>query len=68
MRVGRLTALGGSTTQEGVTWAGKQWTKASNGTAVGPDETVVLDVKNGSPVGNVTIRASEALLVEIVRE
>ncbi|KAK7471205.1 hypothetical protein VKT23_002614 [Stygiomarasmius scandens] len=68
VRVGRLTALGGSTTQEGVTWAGKQWTKASNGTAVGPDETVVLDVKNGSPVGIVTIRASEALLVEIVRE
>lgn len=67
VRVSTLTASNG-TPDHNITWAGKRWTAEGDGKEYqsGP-KPVVIDVRNGAPVRNLTVGASEAVLVEIVR-
>lgn len=67
VRVSRLTGAN-ATAEEGITWAGKRWTAENDGKEYQDGEKpVTLDVKNNSPVGNVTVQASEAILVEMLK-
>ncbi|GME22790.1 Glycoside hydrolase family 79 protein [Neofusicoccum parvum] len=67
VRVSRLTGAN-ATAEEGITWAGKRWTAENDGKEYQDGEKpVTLDVKNNSPVGNVTVKASEAILVEMLK-
>lgn len=68
VRVSRLTAPLGATADTGITWAGKRWTAENNGTEYADGEKpVTIDVQDGAPARNVVVKASEAVMVEILR-
>ncbi|KAF2110073.1 hypothetical protein BDV96DRAFT_651226 [Lophiotrema nucula] len=67
VKVSKLTAPGGAV-DKNVTWAGKKWTADGDGREQDVGEKPgTIKVQNGSPVSNVTIGASEAILVELIR-
>ncbi|KAJ6551752.1 hypothetical protein B0H19DRAFT_1297566 [Mycena capillaripes] len=67
VRVSRLTAPGGSSSFDGISWAGKQWTADNDGKEPQGNNSVVVKVTNQSLAGNVTILASQAILLEMIR-
>ncbi|KAB2568682.1 Beta-glucuronidase [Lasiodiplodia theobromae] len=68
VRVSRLTAPLGATADTGITWAGKRWTAENNGTEYADGEKpVTIGVQDGAPARNVVVKASEAVMVEILR-
>ncbi|KAJ7716103.1 hypothetical protein DFH07DRAFT_762555 [Mycena maculata] len=67
VRVSRLTAPGGSKELENIKWAGRQWSADNGGQEPKGNNSVLVKVANGSLAGNVTILASQALLLEMVR-
>ncbi|KAL1646950.1 hypothetical protein SLS58_003087 [Diplodia intermedia] len=68
VRVSRLTAPGGAAANSSITWAGKRWTAENNGTEYADGEApVTIGVEGGKPKRNVVVRASEAVLVELLR-
>ncbi|KAJ7731670.1 hypothetical protein DFH07DRAFT_755558 [Mycena maculata] len=67
VRVSRLTAPGGSKELENISWAGRQWSADNDGQEPKGNNSVLVKVANGSLAGNVTILASQALLLEMVR-
>ncbi|KAJ7835119.1 hypothetical protein B0H14DRAFT_3871218 [Mycena olivaceomarginata] len=66
-RVSRLTAPGGSGDLQNISWAGKQWSADDDGKEPRGNNSVVVKVVNGSLAGNVTIWASQAVLLEMIR-
>ena len=67
LRISRLTAPDGVADQN-ITWAGKRWTAEDDGKEYQDGERpVIIEVRNGAPVRNVTVWASEAVLVEVLR-
>ncbi|KAL1622699.1 hypothetical protein SLS54_004717 [Diplodia seriata] len=68
VRVSRLTAPGGAAANSSITWAGKRWTAENNGTEYADGEApVTIGVEGGKPKRNVVVKASEAVLVELLR-
>lgn len=67
-RVSRLTAPGGSSALHNISWAGKEWSADDDGKEPMGNDSVVVKVANGSLAGNVTIWASQAVLLEMIRE
>ncbi|KAF4543375.1 Glycoside hydrolase protein [Lasiodiplodia theobromae] len=69
VKVSYLTAPSGATDNSTITWAGKRWTAENDGTEYtdGP-QPVTINVQGGVPVQNITIQASEALLLDILRD
>ncbi|KAJ6483285.1 hypothetical protein C8R45DRAFT_1149161 [Mycena sanguinolenta] len=66
-RVSRLTAPRGSKEVSNISWAGQQWSADDNGKEPKGNDSVVVKVINGSLAGNVTIFASQGLLLEMIR-
>ncbi|KAJ6552895.1 hypothetical protein B0H19DRAFT_949901, partial [Mycena capillaripes] len=66
-RVSRLTAPGGSSELFNISWARKQWSADDDGLEPEGNDSVVVKVTNGSLAENVTIFASQALLLEMIR-
>lgn len=68
VKVERLTAPGGATAlQPNITWAGNLWSQESNGLPqLMKNDTAIQQVINGTVKG-VTIQASEALLLTLMR-
>lgn len=66
-RVSRLTAPGGSSDLQNISWAGKQWSADDDGKEPRGNNSVMVKVVNGSLAGNVTIWASQAVLLEMIR-
>ncbi|OJD30434.1 glycoside hydrolase family 79 protein [Diplodia corticola] len=64
-----LAKLGGDTTADsGITWAGRRWTAENNGKEYADGENpVIIGVQNGVPARNIVVKASEAVMVEILR-
>ncbi|KAF9630695.1 putative glycoside hydrolase family 79 protein [Lasiodiplodia theobromae] len=68
VRVSRLTAPLGATADTGITWAGRRWTAENNGTEYADGERpVTIGVQDGAPARNIVVKASEAVVVEILR-
>ncbi|OJD30256.1 glycoside hydrolase family 79 protein [Diplodia corticola] len=68
VRVSRLTAPGGAAANSSITWAGKRWTAENNGTEYTDGETpVTINVEGGAPKRSVVVKASEAVVVELLR-
>lgn len=68
VRVSRLTGAN-ATAEDGITWAGKRWTAENNGTEYADGEKpVTIAVQDGVLVKHVVVKASEAVMVEILRE
>lgn len=69
VRVSRLTAPLGATADTGITWAGRRWTAENNGTEYADGEKpVTIGVQNGTLARNIVVKASEAVVVEILRD
>ncbi|KAJ7738786.1 hypothetical protein B0H16DRAFT_1761118 [Mycena metata] len=66
-RVSRLTAPGGSAQLLNISWAGKQWSAGDDGQEPKGNNSVVVNVVNGSLAQNVTAFASQALMLEMIR-
>ncbi|KAF8142806.1 hypothetical protein K438DRAFT_2073502 [Mycena galopus ATCC 62051] len=66
-RVSRLSAPGGSSDLTNISWAGQQWNASNNGQEPMGNDSILIKVANGSLAGNVTILASQALLLEMIR-
>ncbi|KAL1615736.1 hypothetical protein SLS54_008866 [Diplodia seriata] len=67
VRVSKLTAAK-TTADSGITWAGRRWTAEKNGTEYADGEKpVTIGVQNGVPAKNIVVKASEAVVVEILR-
>ncbi|KAJ6452906.1 hypothetical protein DFH09DRAFT_1351464 [Mycena vulgaris] len=66
-RVSRLTAPGGSNALLNISWAGKQWSADDDGQEPKGNDSVVVNVANGSLAENVTIFASQGILLEMIR-
>lgn len=68
VRVSRLTAPLGATADTGITWAGRRWTAENNGTEYADGEQpLTIGVKDGALERNIVVKASEAVVVEILR-
>ncbi|KAJ7029768.1 hypothetical protein C8F04DRAFT_1043127 [Mycena alexandri] len=66
-RVSRLTAPGGSDQLLNISWAGKRWSAEDDGQEPKGNNSVVVNVINGSLAQNVTIFASQAVMLEMIR-
>ncbi|KAF7358470.1 Glycoside hydrolase family 79 protein [Mycena venus] len=68
VRVSRLTSPDGATDEDNISWAGEQFTAENDGTVKAKgDKPAIINVTNGSPVKPVVVAASEAVLIEVLR-
>lgn len=68
VRVERLTSPNGATAfQQSITWAGDRWGKERNGVAQKVRNDTTLHQVDGGKVENVNVKASEAVLLTLLR-
>lgn len=69
VRVLRLTSPRGAESDIGLSWAGRRWTAEDDGKeyTVDDNEPDTIPVQGGAPRRSVVVKASEAVVIEIVR-